>query len=196
MAGLVVAGFGLTSDWSHRDPAPAALSPVAAPTTREASIAGSRGPQLVEGSVGEIPTGMSIPALQVEAAVVPASTVDGVLMPPSDPQQLGWWRGGARPGASRGRVLVTGHTVHTGGGALDHLGDLASGDRIVVTTTKGLVAYAVETVTYYPKQTLADDASATFSQSGAPRLVLITCERWNGTSYDGNTVVVARPVDR
>jgi sortase (surface protein transpeptidase) len=84
--------------------------------------------------------------------------------------------------------------VHTGGGALDHLGDLGIGDRIVVTTTHGPIAYAVESVTYYPKQTLAESAAATFSQTGPPRLVLITCERWNGTSYDGNTVVVARPV--
>jgi sortase (surface protein transpeptidase) len=86
--------------------------------------------------------------------------------------------------------------VHTGGGAMDHLADLAVGDRIVVRSQRGDVTFEVARVTYYPRQSLADHAQQTFDQSGPNRLVLITCERWNGTSYDGNTVVVARPVDR
>jgi LPXTG-site transpeptidase (sortase) family protein len=193
MAGLATAGFGLAADWSARVPtAEPAASPVGASIVR---VYGPPVPPVAAPSVGAVPVGISIPALALDVPVVPASTVDGVLVPPSDPQQLGWWRDGARAGSSQGRVLLTGHTVHTGGGALDHLGDLGIGDRMVVTTTHGTVAYAVESVTYYPKQTLAEFAAATFTQTGPPRLVLITCERWNGASYDGNAVVVARPVE-
>jgi hypothetical protein len=177
VAGLCLAGHEVTAH-------PASV--VAAETHATAAA-----PGLPRGR--RVPHRLVIPALDVAARVVPVALVDRVLVPPDDPGVLGWWRGGADIGATRGSALVTGHTVHTGGGAFDHLGDLVMGDRIVVTTTHGPVAYAVETVTYYPKRTLADAASATFTQAGPPRLVLITCERWNGTSYDGNTVVVAVP---
>ena len=192
MAALAAAGFGLAADWSGRVPAtPPAASRVGAQLAR---VDGPPLPSEVPPAIGVVPLRISIPALALDVPVVPASTVDGVLVPPSDPQQLGWWRDGARVGSSQGRVLLTGHTVHTGGGALDHLGDLSVGDRLVVSTVDGPVAYAVESVGHYPKQTLASSAAATFSQTGPPRLVLVTCERWNGRSYDGNTVVVARPV--
>ena len=53
-----------------------------------------------------------------------------VLVPPADPQRVGWWGEGAAPG-ERGRALVAGHTVHTGGGALDDLETLEPGDRVL-----------------------------------------------------------------
>jgi len=134
-----------------------------------------------------------VPALGIDSAVLPIGTVDGVLVPPSDPMELGWWRDGARVGAAHGSVLITGHTVHTGGGAMDHLADLEVGDEVTVETRKGEAAYRVMSVTYFPKQTLADHAGEVFDQTGPHRLVLITCDNWNGTTYDGNTVAIAEP---
>jgi LPXTG-site transpeptidase (sortase) family protein len=145
-------------------------------------------------STGGIPSGVTIPRLDVETPVVGITAPDRTLTPPSDPQTLGWWSDGARPGAARGSALVTGHTVHTGGGALDDLEHLRVGDRVVVRTSAGTVRYAVRAVSVYRKASLARDAEELFSQDVAGRLVLVTCEDWNGSVYLSNVVVVAEPV--
>ena len=115
-------------------------------------------------------------------------------MPPGDPQMLGWWDGGAVPGAAHGGALITGHTVHTGGGAFDDLETLRPGDPLRVRTAKGPIRYEVTGVTVYRKASLARDAAKVFRQRGPGRLVLITCEDWNGTTYLSNAVVFADPV--
>jgi LPXTG-site transpeptidase (sortase) family protein len=84
--------------------------------------------------------------------------------------------------------------VHTGGGAFDDLETLRRGDRVTVRTTKGTVRYAVTGVTVYRKATLAKDAERVFRQTGPGRLVLVTCEDWNGSVYLSNAVVFADPV--
>jgi LPXTG-site transpeptidase (sortase) family protein len=140
------------------------------------------------------PTRLVVPDLDVNAPVIPIRASGGVLIPPGDPQVLGWWRDGAVPGAAQGGALITGHTVHSGGGAFDDLETLEPGDRVVVRTVKGRVRYAVTGVTIYRKASLAQDAARVFRQSGPGRLVLITCEDWNGSGYDSNAVVFAEPV--
>jgi LPXTG-site transpeptidase (sortase) family protein len=114
-------------------------------------------------------------------------------VPPSDPQQLGWWSDGAKPGAARGSALVTGHTVHTGGGALDHLEELRPGDRVVVRTDRSSLRYVVQQVRTYSKGAIARHADRLFSQQVAGRLVLVTCEDWDGERYLSNVVVTATP---
>jgi LPXTG-site transpeptidase (sortase) family protein len=139
------------------------------------------------------PLAITVPSLDVRADVQPVRAVAGVLVPPADPGVLGWWAAGARPGDPRGTALVTGHTVHTGGGALDHLADLRPGDRLTVTTTRGELRYAVRSVRTFTKGGLADRAEALFRQRGLGRLVLVTCADWDGERYLSNVVVVARP---
>ena len=46
----------------------------------------------------------------------------------------------------------------------------------------------------YRKATLAQDAARIFSQERPGRLVLITCEDWDGTKYLSNVVVIGQPV--
>lgn len=140
------------------------------------------------------PRRLVIPALDVDSQVLPVRAPGGTLVPPSDPQQLGWWAQGARPGAARGSVLVAGHTVHTGGGALDDLETLEPGDRITVTTDRGRISYDVRSVQVFAKGTIAEQATRLFSQEVAGRLVLLTCEDWDGERYLSNVVVTARPV--
>jgi LPXTG-site transpeptidase (sortase) family protein len=140
------------------------------------------------------PLQLSIPRLQVNAPIVGISTEQGALIPPSNPQKLGWWSGGAQPGARLGSAIVAGHTVHTGGGAFDNLAQLHPGDTIGVTTSRGHLGYRVATVTTYRKQALAKHATRIFDQSVAGRLVLITCEDWNGKIYLSNAVVIAHRV--
>jgi LPXTG-site transpeptidase (sortase) family protein len=134
-----------------------------------------------------------VPRLRVDAPVYPIGTPGGVLTPPSDPQTLGWWDGGAVPGAAHGGALITGHTVHTGGGAFDDLESLSAGDDVWVRTNHGVLRYAVSGVAIYRKASLARDAARIFRQSGPGRLVLITCEDWNGSTYLSNAVVFADP---
>ena len=141
-----------------------------------------------------VPVRLVVPSLHVDAPVIPISAPGGVLLPPSDPQTLGWWSAGAQPGAAVGGALITGHTVHTGGGAFDDLDTMKAGEVVRVRTQRGVLDYAVSNVTVYRKSTLAHDAARIFSQEVPGRLVLITCEDWNGSGYDSNAVVVANRV--
>jgi LPXTG-site transpeptidase (sortase) family protein len=116
------------------------------------------------------------------------------LIPPSNPRLVGWWSDGARPGATKGSAIITGHTVHTGGGAFDNLDRLRAGDSVKVATAKRTISYAVVAVTTYRKRALAKQAAQIFDQSVPGRLVLVTCEDWNGTTYLSNAVVIAKPI--
>ena len=86
---------------------------------------------------------------------------------------------------------MTGHTVHTGGGVLDDLENVRPGDQIVVRTDRDTLRYAVRRVRIYDKDSLAEHADDLFSQDAPARLVLITCEDWNGERYLSNVVVMA-----
>lgn len=125
--------------------------------------------------------------------MIPVRAPNRTLVPPRDPQVLGWWADGAEPGASTGSALVTGHTVHAGGGALDDLERLRRGDLVVVRTQRGTIRYDVRRVHVYRKGALAARAEHVFSQHVPGRLVLITCEGWNGERYLSNVVVTAVP---
>lgn len=140
------------------------------------------------------PERLLVSALRIDAPVVPIRAPGGVLTPPADPQVLGWWADGARPGARRGSALVTGHTVSSGGGAMDHLEDLATGDRVGLRTDRGRLDYEVRRVVVLGKGELAQRAPRLFDQDVSGRLVLITCEDWNGVEYLSNVVVTATPV--
>ena len=144
-------------------------------------------------SAAGVPVRLVVPQLGVDASVVAITAPGGVLTPPGDPRTLGWWSDGAVAGAARGSVLITGHTVHTGGGAFDDLESLRPGDGVQVRTAKGLVDYAVTGVRIYRKASLARHAESVFDQSVPGRLVLVTCEDWNGTTYLSNAVVFASP---
>lgn len=191
-AGVLVVLVGIawwsgSPDGVATKPAPAAQPSSSAQSVAEAPEA-VRAP-LVPGA----PRRVVIPALSVDAPVLPVRAPGRTLIPPSDPQQLGWWADGAKPGARKGSALVTGHTVHTGGGALDNLEDLRPGDPVVVRTTRDTVRYDVQRVRVYSKGSLAQHAREVFSQKVPGRLVLITCEDWNGVRYLSNVVVIAAP---
>jgi LPXTG-site transpeptidase (sortase) family protein len=190
-----------------------ALGVVLTPTARPAPDAGpasltgaspsgppaSSGPR--ESTPAPPPTGpagppvrVRLPALDVVARVQPVRPTGNVLTPPADARRLGWWRDGARPGDGAGRVLVTGHTVSTGGGAFDRLHDLRRGDVVVVRTAGGgRRSYQVKRTRYLTVEEFAARAERLLRQRGPERLVLVTCDGWDGTSYEGSTVVVAVP---
>jgi LPXTG-site transpeptidase (sortase) family protein len=204
LAGLALLGTGvlaLSGDrWSpgatgaRSAAAPGTAQVAAVPVRREtrsphgASARGAaRGPAR--------PVAVVVPALGLDAAVDPIGLQDGSLTPPADPTRAGWWGGGARPGAATGTAVITGHTVHTGGGAFDDLEALAPGDPVSVRTARRTLDYEVRSVRVLTREQLARRSSALFDQSGPPRLVLVTCEDWDGRGYRSNVVVVVVPLD-
>ena len=113
--------------------------------------------------------------------------------PPDNPRELGWYKYGARPGSVHGSAVITGHTVHTGGGALDELDDLRAGDTVRVSTANGTIGYRVSEVSILSKTQFAHRAQKVFSSTVPGRLVLITCTDWDGQDYLSNTLVYADP---
>ncbi len=158
-------------------------------TTAQQTVAEAR-PVVVEPEPGS-PRLVRVPPLGISARVVPIRDSNDTLVPPSDPHQLGWWADGAKPGAAEGSAVLTGHTVHTGGGALDDLEKVRPGDNVLVRTDHDTLRYAVQRVRIYDKGALAQHATDVFSQDVSGRLVLVTCEDWDGERFLSNVVVTA-----
>ena len=64
---------------------------------------------------------------EIDAPVVPLRLTGSALTPPDNPRTLGWW--GKRVGSRHGTTLLTGHTVHDGGGTFDNLEHTPLGSR-------------------------------------------------------------------
>ncbi len=196
VAGVVLVVAGVVG-WLQQpqDTEPPRTAPATETTTSEQETADS--PELPDAAPASwkpgAPRRLLVPSLGVDAPVVPIEAPGGVLTPPADPQVLGWWAAGAKPGARTGSALVTGHTVHSGGGAMDDLERLARGDRVWMRTDRGRIGYDVRSVVVLGKGELAEQAEQLFSQEVPGRLVLITCEDWNGVEYLSNVVVTATP---
>lgn len=202
-AGLVaVAGLGLVlvggcleydAQSGARPSAGVTTTPPTAKVSARPEVAAPSAPATLAPRPGE-PAQLSLPTLGVSAKVVSIRARRGSLTPPADARVLGWWSDGARPGARTGSAVITGHTVQAGGGAFDDLETLRKGAPIVVTTSRGTLRYRVTTIATFRKQALARHAARIFDQAVPGRLVLITCEDWNGKVYLSNVVVLAAPV--
>lgn len=137
------------------------------------------------------PLTLVVPAIGLRAPIVPIE-IDprGVLTPPANVHEVGWWRRSARPGSATGQTLVTGHTVHTGGGVMNRLGSLKPGAIIRIETRIGTVHYRATKVFVYTKRQLAQHAAELFGQDEQHgRLVLVTCTGWTGHDYTSNIIV-------
>jgi len=192
LALLVTAAAGM----AHNPRVPPDFGVTSAPNGRPLSSTSSR-PDVGPPVVVEPPTALAIPALRVQATVVPVDSSGEILGVPADPAQVGWWTGSAPPGAASGTVVIDGHidSATTGPGAFYQLADLHIDDLLIITTTTGdRRNYAVTgRRTYLKANGLPPDLFAT---TGPPRLVLITCggsfDRSTG-SYSHNIVVFATP---
>jgi len=192
LALLVTAAAGM----EHNPGVPPDFGVTSAPNGRTLSSASSR-PDVGPPVVLEPPTALAIPALRVQATVVPVDSSGEILGVPADPAQVGWWTGSAPPGAASGTVVIDGHidSATTGPGAFYQLADLHIDDLLIITTTTGdRRNYAVTgRRTYLKANGLPPDLFAT---TGPPRLGLSTCggsfDRSTG-SYSHNIVVFATP---
>lgn len=145
------------------------------------------------------PTRLIVRSLEIDAPVVDIDlSTDAVLEPPSDPDLVGWWTGSAKIGATKGRTVITGHTVHDGDGALNELPRLKKGATVQVASYSGLRSYRVTDNLYATYEDVAKHAEDVFGQSerspGGARLILITCTDFDGRIYHGNSIIVAEPI--
>ncbi|MFT3715214.1 MAG: class F sortase [Gordonia sp. (in: high G+C Gram-positive bacteria)] len=81
------------------------------------------------------PVKLTVQGAAAEVATVDTDT-DGVLLPPTDINEVGWWVGSALPGSGKGTVVVTGHVddVSQGKGFAARFPGLKSGDTVSLTT--------------------------------------------------------------
>jgi LPXTG-site transpeptidase (sortase) family protein len=142
------------------------------------------------------PYTLRIPRIGLDARVVPVqSNEERILEPPRDPGVAGWWSDGAAPGASQGSAVVVGHTVRNrNGGVFDDIRNLSRGDAIQVEGSGATLTYRVQSIGVLSKDEVARDAEEIFAQRGPGRLVLITCDDWDGKVWRSNIVTVAAPV--
>ena len=171
------------------DPVPTASPDVAgAPSEPTASQAES-----IEGASTYT---VRIPRIGVDAPIVPIrSNEDRVLNPPQDPSVVGWWSQGAAPGEPRGSAVLVGHTVRNrDGGVFDDMGNLSRGDAIEVEGSDSTLTYRVKSINVLSKEEVARNAEEIFAQTGPGRLVIITCEDWDGNAWRSNIVTIAAPV--
>lgn len=145
-----------------------------------------------EESEAETVTGLyslAIPSIDVAAPVVPIVSEDRVLVPPHDPGVVGWWSEGAEVGAETGTAILVGHSVRTGGGIFDDVDTLSAGDTVEV----GGVTYTISSVETLAQDELPSRAEELFDQNVTGRIVIVTCNDWDGTRWESNTVAIATP---
>jgi hypothetical protein len=137
-----------------------------------------------------------VPSIHLRAPIVPIEVdANRVLTPPRDFHEVGWWDLSAKPGSVTGQTLLTGHTVHTGGGVMNELGNMRPGDLVQIRTKLGTVDYSATEVFVYTKAQLAQNADLLFDpRHGTNRLVLVTCTGWTGHDYTSNIIVFATPL--
>ncbi len=75
----------------------------------------------------------------------------------------------------------------------DDMKDLSRGDAIQVKGSDSALTYRVKSVDVLGKDEVARQAEEIFAQSGAGRLVIITCDDWDGSAWRSNIVTVAAP---
>lgn len=147
----------------------------------------------------EVPVSIELPALHIVANVVPKGIdpASGQMAIPATPDEVGWYRFGARPG-DPGSAVLAGHVdmAGYGPGAFFELDRLLPGSEVIVHMSDGTSRRleVVET-TRVPKAQL--DLDAVFDNTGPARVTLITCGgAFNRTdrTYNDNVVSSLRPV--
>lgn len=150
-------------------------------------------------SAPSAPELLIVPDIDLKAPVLPIQIQQEgdarVLTPPSDYHEVGYWVDSAKPGSPSGQTVITGHTVHTGGGVMNRLGEMRPGALVQIKTKAGTLDYVTTKVFVYTKQQLSDHSDQLFSQNRTNnRLVLVTCTGWTGSYYTSNIIVFADPL--
>jgi len=114
--------------------------------------------------------------------------------PPEDAPLVGWWEASAKAGAAHGQTILLAHASAAGGG-LTQIAELGRGDFVELLTTEGTMRYEVSSVRTFDPQTLERVGVQLFKQDGgAGRLVMLSAEGWDGSTYQRAVVAVASPL--
>jgi len=183
LAGGSAAGYALTRPPDHDfGIVPPATATKDRARRTSAALHGSSGsrPRTPAGmaavDVTAMPTGLRIPAIGVDARIVPVGVATGGgLGIPADPSVVGWWAGGSAPGQPAGSTILVGHidSAVAGPGALFRLQDLRPGALVTVIAGGHTWRYIVRALHSYLKT--AFPAAAVFGQQVTPRLVIVSC---------------------
>ena len=181
------------------------------PPVPHASLAGARsGPDpVISGVISPVialprsaPVSVSIPALGVSSRLGPArglnpdGTIDDAPLSGSTWSLPWWYEDGPSPGEAGSAVLL-GHVDSAAGaghlGVFFRLGELKSGDRIMVSLENGLpTQWTVASTSVYSDAGFPD--SLVYARTGEPTLRLVTCGGvfdWRTHRYQSTVVVTA-----
>ena len=153
-------------------------------------------PQPRSGSAGRPgPSTLSIPKIGVNAAIVGVGLKANGAMQTPDPNQVGWYERGPRPGDPGPAVLIGHVDSRTDPAVFHRLGQLRPGDEILVGRADGTTArFLVERLERHPKAALP--TSRIWTKANRPLLRLITCtgsfDHATG-HYRDNLIVYASP---
>ena len=180
-----------------------ATAAVPDPVTSPSAVVG-RAPaisvvQIERASLAYPPVQVRIPAIDVDAPVIPVGLDDQrAVQIPEDIGTVGWYSLGVAPGSPVGSAVLVGHRDGRidGRGALYDLARLVPGNRIAVTDSLGRpMLFEVVAREVVAKSVLPTDDL--FAVDGPARLTIITCggvyERDNG-GYQANVIITAVPV--
>jgi hypothetical protein len=164
--------------WGHNPQAEArnvGVVPTVAPKTR--AVADIVSPNRIE-----------IPKLKANAPIVQVgTTADGELVVPLNPKKVGWWKYGAKPGATVGTAILAGHINYAGvTGSMAQVGKLNPGDEVDVfgkqnADSKHEIKFKVTGVRTYHKTHLP--YKEIFDQKSVGRIAIVTC----GGPFDAST---------
>jgi sortase (surface protein transpeptidase) len=144
---------------------------------------------------GDGPISIAIPAIGVHAPIVAVGLqADGAMQVP-DPDQVGWYRLGPRPGAPGPAVLIGHVDNRTGPAVFYRLRQLRPGDEIIIGQSDGTTSrFLVGRLEQHPKTALP--TSRIWTTATRPLLRLITCGgSFNHATghYRDNLIVYASP---
>jgi hypothetical protein len=134
------------------------------------------------------PNRIEIPKIHAVAPIVPVgTTADRELEIPLNPKRVGWWKYGAKPGATTGTAILAGHINYAGvTGPMATIGKLNPGDDVFVFGTQNAdkqheVRFRVTGVRTYHKTRLP--YQQIFDQKSVGRIAIVTC----GGPFDAST---------
>jgi hypothetical protein len=188
LAGLALIGLAVSLQFTRQSPAHGQAVPlvnvgtVPATVSTSSTSASTHAPADDPGVPPPPGSHLLLDRLAVDAPITDVAVHAGVMDVPLNPRTVGWWSGGAAPGADHGSVVIVGHINYAGtAGALGVLPRARPGDVVELHDGGRTVRYRMVAVHSYPK-TSGIPADA-FSTTGPARLVLITC----GGPFDPNT---------
>ena len=140
------------------------------------------------------PIRLAIPSLNINAPIIPVGIdANGLMEVPKVPEEIAWYEPGNTPG-NNGNAVLAGHYDSSDGPAVFYrLGELQSGDAIIVTDAKNQTwQFIVADTASYPADNFPTEK--VFADSSHPQLNLVTCDGVfdpNTNSYPNRIVIYA-----